>query len=71
MTASQVEVSWSPPLQPNGVITSYEVIHSVYESSITTTSGVLSNTTHTYIIKNLGMLNDRAVTSNSLFVFPF
>ena len=67
MTSSEVEVSWSPPLQPNGMITSYELIYSVYESSITTTSGLLSNTTNTYIVMNLGMLNERAATSYSLF----
>ena len=71
MTTSEVEVSWSPPLQPNGIITSYELIYSVYESSFTTTSGILSNTTNTYIIKNLGMLNERAATSYSLFSLFF
>ena len=24
-------VTWKPPIQPNGIITSYEVIYSVYE----------------------------------------
>ena len=54
--SSEAEVTWSPPLQPNGVITSYQVIYSVYESSTITTSEMLSNTTNTYIIRNLGML---------------
>ena len=71
MTAGQVEVSWSPPRQPNGVITSYEVIYSVYESSIITTSGILSNTTNIYSIKNLGMLNEIVITSDLLFLFHF
>ena len=48
-------MSWSPPLQPNGVITSYQVIYSVYQSSATVTSEMLSNTTNTYTIRNLGM----------------
>ena len=52
---SEAEVSWSTPLQSNGVITSYQVIYSVYESSSTTSSEMLNNTTNTYIIKNLGM----------------
>ena len=67
MISSEVEVSWFPPLQPNGMITSYELIYSVYESSITTTGGILSNITNTYIFMNLGMLNERAATSYSLF----
>ena len=49
------EVSWSPPLQPNGVVTTYQVIYSMYQSSAVVTSEMLSNTTNTYIIRNLGM----------------
>ena len=56
-------VSWSPPLQPNGVITSYQVVYSVYESSAIVRSEMLSNSTITYIIKNLGMLRNFATTS--------
>ena len=51
----EIEVSWSPPLQPNGVITFYQVIYSIYQSSAAVTSEMLSNTTNTYTIRNLGM----------------
>ena len=53
-------VSWSPPLQPNGVITSYQVVYSVYGSSAIVRSEMLSNSTITYIIRNLGMLRNFA-----------
>ena len=50
----ETEVSWSPPLQPNGVITSYQVIYSVYESTTIVRSEMLNNSTNAYIIRNLG-----------------
>lgn len=56
LAASEAEVSWSTPLQPNGIITSYQVIYSVYGSSTTISSKLLSDTTNTYIIRNLGIL---------------
>ena len=59
---SETEVSWAPPLQPNGVITSYQVIYSVYQSSAIVTSEMLSSTTNMYIIRNLGMLRLQMLT---------
>jgi len=32
-TNTEVRVTWRPPEQPNGLITSYQVIYSVYEST--------------------------------------
>ena len=62
MATGETEVSWSPPLQPNGVITSYQVMYSVYESSAIVRSEILSNNTITYIIRNLGMLHNFATS---------
>ena len=52
-------VSWSPPSQPNGIITGYQVIYFVYENRTATEmmSATLSNTTMQYSIQNLGRLN--------------
>ena len=52
-------VSWSPPSQPNGIITGYQVIYFVYENRTVTEmmSATLSNTTMQYSIQNLGRLN--------------
>ena len=50
----ETEVSWSPPLQPNGIITSYQVIYSVYKSTAIVRSEMLNNSTNTYIVRNLG-----------------
>jgi len=54
-TAGEAEVSWTPPLQSNGIITSYQVNVSAYENNFTTAkSEMLDNTTTSYIIRNLG-----------------
>ena len=55
----QSTVSWSPPSQPNGIITGYQVIYFVYENRTATEmmSAILSNTTTQYSIQNLGRLN--------------
>jgi len=54
-SASEAEVSWTPPLQPNGIITSYQVNVSAHENNFTTArSEMLDNTTTSYIISNLG-----------------
>ena len=52
----QSTISWSPPSQPNGIITGYQVIYFVYENrtAIEMMSAVLSNTTTQYSILNLG-----------------
>ena len=71
IATSETEVSWSPPLQPNGVITSYQVIYSVYQSSAIVTSEMLSNTTNTYIIRNLGMLMLQLLTIVLLYAVSF
>ena len=52
----QYIVSWSPPSQPNGIITGYQVIYFVYANRTATEmmSAILSNTTTQYSIQNLG-----------------
>ena len=57
-TDSEAEVSWTPPLQPNGVIISYQVIYSVYGDFIGYFIDIITSendTTRSYIIRNLGM----------------
>ena len=44
---------WSPPLQPNGIITSYEVMYLIYEDDDTTEHITLENTVRNYTIQNL------------------
>ena len=50
---TEVIVMWSPPLQPNGVITSYEVMYLIYEDDNTTEHITLENTVRNFTIKNL------------------
>ena len=50
----QEEVMWSPPSQPNGIITGYQVIYSIYQiPSTKMMSGVLDNTITKFSIENL------------------
>ena len=52
---TEVIVMWRPPLQPNGVITSYEVMYQIYEHDYTTAVHTrLESTDRSYTIKNLG-----------------
>jgi len=50
---TEIIVMWSPPLQRNGVITSYEVIYQMYEDDTTTTHVTLKSTVKNYTIQNL------------------
>ena len=51
---NQTTVKWSPPTQPNGAITGYQVIYSVYTiPSTKMMSDVLDNTITEYSIENL------------------
>ena len=50
----QQEVTWIPPSQPNGIITGYQVIYSVYQiPSTKMMSDVLDNTITKFSIENL------------------
>ena len=51
---NQATVTWSPPPQPNGIITGYQVIYSVYQiPSTKVMSDVLDNTTDEFFIEDL------------------
>ena len=48
-------IKWRPPSQPNGMITGYQVIYSVYQiPSNKTLSDVLDNTITEFSIENSG-----------------
>ena len=49
-------VTWSPPMEPNGIITGYEVIYSVYGLDDESVVGPLANDTFTLNITNLSKL---------------
>ena len=50
----QGDIKWRPPLQSNGIITGYQVIHLIYQiPSIKMMSEVLSNTSTEFSIENL------------------
>ena len=48
---------WNPPVTPNGVITGYEVIYSMYEDSSLSMSGMLGDNDRSFHIENLGKYN--------------
>ena len=46
---------WNPPDQPNGIITGYEVMYSVYESATAPMmSERLNGSVESFLIENLG-----------------
>ena len=50
----QATVTWRPPSQPNGIITGYQVIYSIYQiPSTKMMSEVLDNTITEFSIENL------------------
>ena len=50
----QEEIKWRPPSQPNGIITGYQVIYSIYQiPSTKMMSEVLDNTITEFSIDNL------------------
>ena len=52
---NDVNVTWGPPVTPNGVITGYEVFYSVYQDdSSSMSSRRLSGNDRSYLISNLG-----------------
>ena len=51
-------VTWNPPIQPNGIITGYEVKYSVYEEDSDNKSSILATTDMiTFNITDLCKLN--------------
>ena len=51
---NQATVTWSPPSQPNGIITGYQVIYFVYQIPSTKMMGdILDNTVTEYYVENL------------------
>ena len=55
-------VTWNPPIQPNGIITSYEVIYSVYEDATETISVPVSSNISSFNITDLCKLHMYKVT---------
>ena len=54
LNVNQAMVTWNPPSQPNGIITGYQVIYSVYQiPSTKMLSDVLDNTITEYFIEDL------------------
>jgi len=52
-------VTWNPPSHPNGIITGYQVIYSVYQiPSTKMLSNVLDNTITEYFIEDLSKQNN-------------
>ena len=52
-TITEVQVTWTPPEQPNGLVISYQVLYSVYESTTTVQSTMLNGNDRSYTIRNL------------------
>ena len=54
-------VVWSPPLQPNGIVTNYELINSIYKNSTNISVNISSNAEN-FTITDLSKLHIYLVT---------
>ena len=50
-------ISWSPPIEPNGVITGYEIVYSVYGLDAESVIGPLESNVTTLHLMDLGKLH--------------
>ena len=50
-------VTWNPPIEPNGIITGYEVVYSVYGLDAESVVGLLDSGITTVNITNLSKLH--------------
>jgi len=51
---SEVDVLRNPPIQPNGIITGYVGMYSIYKNNTFNISDMLSENDRNFIIGNLG-----------------
>ena len=49
-------VFWTPPSQPNGVITGYQIIYSEYGNTINSMNQAVNRTEDSFVITDLGEL---------------
>ena len=54
ISSSTSHVKWNPPVEPNGIITGYEIIYSVYGEIHESVIGPLESNKHASNITNLG-----------------
>ena len=54
LSSTSANVIWIPPVRPNGIITEYEVIYSVYADTDTRTSDTVASDETSFIIPDLG-----------------
>jgi len=59
---TEVNVTWNPPDQPNGVITGYVVVYSIYENNTLKMSEMLSDNIRSYLIDDLGKYMSSSVS---------
>lgn len=63
LSNSTAVVTWDPPIQPNGIITAYEVIHSIYDDVSSRITVPVTNSTNSLNITDLCKLQIHAVTT--------
>ena len=63
-----VNVMWNPPVTPNGVITSYVVMYTVYERNDFTSSDMLGGSVTTYLVDGLSKYSVCQCVSLTAFI---
>ena len=61
-------VTWNPPIQPNGIITGYEVIYSVYEDDAENISIPVTSNIYSFNITDLCKLSIIKYDSNDSII---
>jgi len=56
ITSTTVSVIWTPPASPNGIITQYDVIYSVYDDHNNRVANTVTSDENNFIISHLGKL---------------
>ena len=55
---STAVVFWTPPSQPNGAITGYQITYSLYEDSTNSMNHAVTSSENSFMIRNLSKLTD-------------
>ena len=59
LSDAAVTVTWSPPVQPNGIVTSYEIIYSVYEDDAENITYLVTSNIFSFNVTDLCKLHLR------------
>ena len=66
ISISTVNVIWIPPAQPNGIITTYEVMYSVYDDIVNVETYEVAGDKNSLIVSDLGKCGVMSLVASSV-----